>query len=229
MKLDVLDLGYIRLVDNMGSDLTVANTARVSFDKESKELNLKDEKLIYFLVEHNHSSCFRHCAMTFEVYAPLMTVRQWQKHMIASSHIDDQVGWNETSRRYVTENEQFYIPEHFLAAPDNKKQGAAGPVDDETNLIFRRGLDNMQRLGLDMYEKAMAAGIAPEQARLFLPAYGLYIRWRWTASLGALMNFLDQRLDSHAQSEIREYAEALQQIVQQYYPVTYSAWRKHNG
>ena len=500
--------GYVRLVDTMGTDLTVVNTARVSFDKESSALSLADEKLIEYIVKHGHNSCLRHCVMTFEIYAPMMVKNQWIKHMVASAHVEDQNGWNESclpawqelwsyggictvqdildgkqiplrsmsddgvivpnrvkkiwpvgeqevfritdnfgnavhltanhriktpngwtpasdlaigdkighngipayadkewltehyqtknhtltevaamagcsphtirkwakrfgiqkdnvavlkeyvktngtfipdreqaferaqkavktkqsrygrarhragdsanyrrigdklgwkkclycdsdlqeihhrdgnrdnnsvdnliplcskhhylihgkrpavsgygeiiskesigmhmtydiemalednfvaggiivhnSRRYVTENEVFYVPEHFLAAPANKKQGAGEPVDEWTNDIYRLALTRFQEQGVKLYKQAIADGIAPEEARLFLPAYGLYIRWRWTASLNAILNFLDLRLDKHAQSQIRAYATAVEQEVSQAFPITYKAWK----
>jgi thymidylate synthase (FAD) len=93
------NIGYVRLVDTLGSDLSVVNAARVSYDKESTELSERDQKLIRFLLKENHTSPFRHAAITFEVYAPLMVARQWWKYAVASSHIDDQNGWNESSRR----------------------------------------------------------------------------------------------------------------------------------
>lgn len=137
---------------------------------------------------------------------------------------DDQSGWNESSRRYVTENEEFYVPAQFFGAPANKKQGAGDPIDKDINTAARYLLVEHQVRGLELYEAAMESGIAPEQARLFLPAYGLYIRWRWTVSLNALMHFLDQRLDDHAQFEMRQYAQAIEPMVKEQYPMVYAAW-----
>ena len=88
--------GYVRLVDSMGDELSIVNAARVSFDKESKELDKKDIGLLKFLVKHKHDSVLRHNFMTFEVFAPLMVARQWFKHTVASTHLDDQMGWNES-------------------------------------------------------------------------------------------------------------------------------------
>ena len=131
MKIDVLDKGYVRLVDTMGTDLSVANAARVSYDKESilredGSLIIADQRLIKFLWNEKHTSPFRHAAMTFEVYAPLFVARQWWKHTVASTHIDDQNGWNESSRRYITEKEEFYIPKgsDWRSKPENSKQGS---------------------------------------------------------------------------------------------------------
>ena len=224
MKTEVLDKGYIRLVNVMGDDLTVVNTARTSFAKEKTVLEPGDEKLINYLIKNKHDSCMRHNVFTFEVHAPLMVVRQWYKHAVAASSWDDQNGWNENSRRYITEDEEFYVPEHFLSAPENKKQGAGGEVDADTNAIYRRRLELHQAEGTRLYEEAMASGVAAEQARLFLPAYGLYVTFRWTASLNAVLNFLELRLDEHAQWEIRQYANAMRPMIEEFVPVTYAAF-----
>src|SRR5690625_4627941 len=126
----VLDKGYVRLVDVMGSDLTVVNAARVSFDRESKELNDKDINLIKFLAREGHTSPFRHASLQFEVYAPLMVARQWFKHIVGSDHTMD--AWNESSRRYITENEEFYIPDPYewRSYPRDVKQGSGAPIGD---------------------------------------------------------------------------------------------------
>jgi len=227
--MQVLDKGYVKLVNNMGSDLDVVNSARVSFQKEVSSLGDKDINLINFLVEHKHDACFRHCAMTFEIYAPLMVARQWYKHAVGSTHLDDQLGWNESSRRYVTEDEQFYIPlpDQWRSAPDNKKQGSGELMSTYYGAKYTQHLRNMVKEGESLYKEALADGMAPEQARLLLPAYGMYVRWRWTVSLNGVLAFLTLRLDSHAQWEIRQYAERVDKFVHQYYPITSEAWRKY--
>ena len=228
MKIDILDKGYVRLVDTLGDDLSVTNAARVSYDKESKlrddgSLTLNDQKLIKFLWDEGHTSPFRHAAMTFEVYAPLFVARQWWKHTVASSHVDDQNGWNESSRRYITENEEFYIPKghEWRSKPENSKQGSGEPLITDVGGYFTNKLWDTVESGKKLYDKALEAGIAPEQARLFLPAYGMYVRWRWTVSLHGALNFLNQRLPQDAQHEIREYAEAVKELTKQSFPNTY--------
>lgn len=225
----VLDKGYVKLVNNMGSDLDVVNSARVSFEKEVSELGDKDLSLINFLVEHKHDACFRHCTMTFEIYAPLMVARQWYKHAVGSTHLDDSLGWNESSRRYVTENEEFYIPmpNEWRVAPDNKKQGSGGQLNPYYGAKYTQRLRRIVQEAEEVYREALSDGVAPEQARLLLPAYGMYVRWRWTVSLNAVLHFLSLRLDSHAQAEMQEYAHAVSKSVHQYYPNTYSAWTKY--
>lgn len=228
MKINVLDKGYVRLVDTLGSDLSIVNAARVSYDKESKvridgSLTINDQRLIEFLWNENHTSPFRHSAMTFEVYAPLVVARQWWKYAVSSTHVDDQNGWNESSRRYITENEEFYIPkgDEWRSKPENSKQGSGPCLPDYIGGRFSNKLFDIVEAGNRLYKEALEAGIAPEQARLFLPAYGMYVRWRWTVSLHGALNFLEQRLPHDAQSEIREYAEAVKELTKQSFPFTY--------
>jgi len=226
MKIDVLDKGYVRLVDWMGEDLSVVNAARVSYDKEISVMSDRDAKLLNFLIRERHTSPFRHAAMTFEVYAPLVVARQWWKYAVSSTHVDDQNGWNESSRRYITEDEEFYIPTptQWRSKPENSKQGSGEPVDELVGQRFTDRLEEMVRLGEEAYESAMRQGIAPELARLFLPAYGMYVRWRWTTSLQGVMTFLEQRLPHDAQSEIREYADAVLNLSKDIFPETFKSY-----
>jgi thymidylate synthase (FAD) len=221
----VLDEGYVRVVDFLGDDLSVVNAARVSYDKEKTEFDSKDGKLLNFLIREQHTSPFRHAAVTFEVYAPLFVARQWWKYAVASTHIDDQNGWNESSRRYITEEEKFYIPlpEEWRSKPENSKQGSGEPVDIEIGQKYFDMLCNAVVQGTDAYHMAMDDGIAPEIARLFLPAYGMYVRWRWTVSLQGILTFLDQRLEHDAQWEIQQYAFAVKDLSHQVYPETFKA------
>ena len=225
----VLDHGYIKLVNNMGSDIDVVNAARVSFDKEVTELSDKDRNLISFLVREKHDACFRHCTMTFEVYAPLMVARQWYKHNVGSTHLDDSMGWNESSRRYITEKEEFYIPhvDQWRSAPENRKQGSGEALNEYHGAKYTQRMRRVVLEGVENYQQALADGMAPEQARLLLPAYAMYVRWRWTVSLNGVLHFLSLRLDSHAQYEIQEYASAVDKMVHQHYPITSAEWRKH--
>ncbi|GIN08705.1 flavin-dependent thymidylate synthase [Shouchella clausii] len=223
----VLGKGYVRLVDVMGSDLTVVNAARVSYAKASDSLNERDIKLIKFLAREGHTSPFRHAIAQFEIYAPLMVARQWWKYVVGSSHQeatgDSLEAWNESSRRYITEEPTFYIPQRdeWRTAPENSKQGSGKKVDD--HIIADAATFQLERYvaqGIKLYENAMKAGIAPEQARLFLPAYGMYVRWYWTASLQSVCHFLDQRLEHDAQKEIQEYAKAILELIKPHFPVS---------
>jgi thymidylate synthase (FAD) len=222
-KIDVLDKGYVRLVDHMGTDLSIVNAARVSYDKESLEFNERDDRLLTFLLNHNHDSPLRHATLTFEAYAPLMVARQWWKYAVGSTHVDDQNGWNESSRRYVTENEEFYEDFVWRSAPANSKQGSGDPLNAEGQMKWSHILEYMNETAVSMYERALNEGVAPEQARLFLPANGLYVRWRWTTSLASCVHFLKQRLKEDAQYEIQEYARAVEELTRGKFPHTLQA------
>lgn len=226
--MQVLDKGYVRLFDSFGSDLSVVNAARVSYDKRSEEFSEKDAKLLRYLLKNNHSSPFRHAGVSFEIYAPLIVARQWWKYAVASSHLDDQNGWNESSRRYITEDVEFYTPaaDQWRSAPENSKQGSGEELDASVGGHWTDRLLSLQEAGKYYYELAIKSGIAPEQARLFLPAYSMYVRWVWTTSLQGVLHFLDQRLADHSQWEIRQYASAVEQHVVHLFPRTYEAWRE---
>jgi len=228
LKIDVLDKGYVRYDKHMGSDLDIVNSAKVSFDRASASFEEKEARLLAFLVKDEHTSTFRHSAITLEVYAPLLTARQWFKYAVASSHLEDQFGWNESSRRYITENVEYYIPapDQWRSAPENRKQGSGPVLDLHVGRALTDQLIAQQDEGTELYEWAMREGAAPEQARLFLPAYGLMVRWRWTFSLGAGLHFLHQRLAHDAQSEIRSYAEAVRDILKVHFPVAVQATLK---
>jgi len=193
------------------------------------ELSEKDERLIAFLAREGHTSPFRHASLQFEVYAPLMVARQWWKYVAGSSFQeatgDNMTAWNESSRRYVTEEPEFYtpFPLEWRSAPENSKQGSGKPVSNETGLFYGTQLTQLIRSGQELYEKAMSAGICAEQARLFLPAYGMYVRYYWTASLQSVAHFLNQRLAGDSQVEIQEYAKAVRDLAIEQFPVSLRA------
>jgi thymidylate synthase (FAD) len=219
-KINVLDKGYVILHDVMGSDLTIVNAARVSYNKRKEELDLNDEKLIRFLAKHDHTSPFRHATLQFEVYAPLMVARQHWKYVVGSDHVMD--AWNESSRRYVTEDPEFYIPkeDEWRSKPENSKQGSGEPITPDKGLYLTKQLINYIKQGEHLYQEVINRGVAVEQARLFLPAYGMYVRYYWTASLQSVSHFLNQRLEEDAQKEIREYAKAIKELAVEKFPVS---------
>jgi thymidylate synthase (FAD) len=197
----ILDHGYVRWVDHMGTDLSVVNAARVSFMKESREMDaeMNDSGLLRFLWREREMSPFRHAFMTFEVYAPLMVARQWWKYVVGSDH-------------------EFYVPEFREAPSKDRKQGSGELLPLGARVFWKMELENVQRQALALYNRAIELGVAPEQARLYLPAYGLYVRWRWTCSLQGCLHFLQQRLEDKAQFEIREYASAVRALARQHFP-----------
>lgn len=222
----VLDKGYVRLVDVMGSDLSVVNSARVSYNKATEVLRTEDEKLIRFLANNDHTSPFRHATLQFEIYAPLMVARQWWKYLIGSSHQDPFTAWNESSRRYVTEEIEFYIPtkDAWRSKPENSKQGSGPNLDEKIGGEALQRLIDQIEYGMKNYDWAIENGVATEQARLFIPsAYGLMVRWYWTASLQGVSHFLNQRTDSHAQYEIQMFADAVKSLALEKFPVSLDA------
>jgi len=218
----VLDNGYVRLVDVMGSDLSVVNAARASFAKESSQMSKDDARLINFLARENHMSPFRHAFATFEFKAPLLVARQHWKYVVGSDHTMD--SWNESSRRYITMEPEFYVPKsgEWRLAPDNKKQGSGGPIDPWTGSILTEELKKYIEQGEALYKMAMSSGVAPEQARLFLAAYGMHVVYRWSCSLQSMALFLNQRSSEDAQHEIGDYAKAVQELIGPHFPVSLS-------
>jgi thymidylate synthase (FAD) len=211
-KINVLDKGFVTLVDHMGSDLTTVNAARISFGKHKDSFEEADEKLIKYLAEHEHTSPFRHSHLTFHVKAPIFVLRQWMKHKIASE-------FNEISGRYTEfASDEFYLPETFRQQAKVNKQGSEGVVEDNTKaqLIYSRACKN----ALIEYKKLLDLGVCREQARGILPV-GMYSEVYWTVSLQAVAYFIHLRKDGHAQWEIQQYAEAVEQFVKDLFPISY--------
>ncbi|SFX47812.1 thymidylate synthase (FAD) [Thermoactinomyces sp. DSM 45891] len=220
-KIDVLDKGYVRLVSTMGNDLTVVNSARVSYDKASHEMDDKDKRLIRFLAKNLHTSPFRHSMLQFEVYSPLLVARQHWKYIVGSDFRDPLTGaWNESSRRYITEEPEFYVigSDQWRNVPESSKQGSGECLSLEIGDKWTRELTEHYDQSLEKYEQAMKDGVCVEQARVFLPAYALYVRYYWTASLQAVAHFINQRLAHDAQKEIQEYARATLLLTQSEFP-----------
>ena len=224
--INVLDKGYVRLEAITGKDLSCVNSAKVSYDKKSVEFTDKEKKLISYLAKHGHTSPFRHAFVTFEVYAPLMIARQWWKYIIGSGH--DETGqdpftaWNESSRRYITEEPEFYVvgAGEWRSAPENSKQGSGEVVDEKLGKDLTNLLIHAHTQGINRYEWAMEEGVCAEQARLFLPAYGLYVRWYWSASVQGVAHMLNQRLAHDSQKEFQMYARAVYDIMIEHFPVS---------
>lgn len=221
-----LDKGYVRLVEHMGSDLLVTNSARASYMKESVEFDDKDARLIAFLGRRKEFEPFRHAFMSFEIKAPLMVCRQWYRYAVASNHGELTMAWSEASRRYVTMEPEFYIPapDEWRTKPANSKQGSAEPLDVMEGKMLTWTIEQAIEDGLARYNYALEKGVAPEIARGFLPAYFMYTVWRWSCSLQSVLFFLSQRLKDDAQKEIQEYARAVAEVVEPLYPYSYKAF-----
>lgn len=221
--ISVFNEGYVRLANVFGTELDIVNAARVSYAKESTEFSERDENLIRFLIREGHTSPLRHASLTYELYVPLLVARQHWKYAVGSTFVDDQNGWNESSRRYITEEPEFYSPDDWRLAPENSKQGSGEPLHEDDQFTLDIMLSDSIDTGMHYYEKALALGVAPEQARLFLPAYGLYVRYRWTTSLAAVTHFLSQRLADDAQKEIQNVAQAVHDLTQPHFETVFDA------
>jgi thymidylate synthase (FAD) len=211
-EIKVLDKGFVRLVDHMGSDLSVVNAARVSFGKMKEHFEDSDAKLVTYLAEHEHTSPFRHTALTFHVKAPIFVFRQWMKHRIGSE-------FNEISGRYVEfPEDEFFVPEVFRRQAKINKQGSEGEIDEEHRERAAASFLEGCRGSVAHYKELLSLGVCREQARCVLPV-GLYSEVYWTVSLQAVAHFIHLRADSHAQWEIQQYAAAVRQLVEPLFPV----------
>jgi len=200
---------YLALVDSMGNSLSIVNDARQSFDGHSKEWSKKDGKLLSYLAKHHHTSPFRGVVFKWQVKAPLFVARQWWKHTVASTYVDDQLGWNEKSFRYCSaENAEFYFPKTFLQQSENNRQASAGPLPESSQAMAAYQYGRSLRVAIEAYEELLHAGVSKEQARAILPG-AMYSSFVWTCSLQALFNFISLRIGKDAQGEIAAYAKAL--------------------
>ena len=224
MKIDVLDKGYIELVDSLGDDLTPVNAARVSFDGFSEEFTDKDRKLSRFLIKHKHHSPFRHQHAMFIIKAPEFVMRQWYKHVVGiettSSHVTKDHAWNEISGRYVPYDE-FYEPKEFRKQSEDNKQASDGLVDDQITATMK--WREAQTKTIETYKELLDMGMAREQARSILPLT-VYTKVWWTASFQSMMNFIELRDEATSQVEIQEYARALKKIVLTLFPESSKLW-----
>jgi thymidylate synthase (FAD) len=223
-KIELLDHGFVELVDAMGSDLTVVNSARVSFGKRKTELSDADRKLIRYLAEHKHWSPFRHVQLQFHCKVPEFVARQWYKHVVGITYSEVPTvdhAWNEVSLRYVDASEfDFYTPAGFRQQSANNKQASTDELVNDPENELDHAYRSHCHQALDLYHRMVAAGVAKEQARGLLPL-SIYTEFYWTASLQALVNFITLRKHPGAQYEIREYANALETLIQQVVPISY--------
>jgi thymidylate synthase (FAD) len=220
----------VELISCLGTDLTVVNAARVSFDKESdwevihsmrQELSSKDAALIRYLAKHNHFTPFTHCMITLRETIPIFVARQRFKHTIGFSY-------NEVSRRYVDDTPEFYTPDTWRGKADNAKQGSSEKEIDINPTIqgIPPALFDVYQHALKTckwtYENLLDKGVCPEQARMVLPQ-SMYTSYYVTGSLSAFARAYKLRIDKHAQKEIQELAEKWNAIIKDLYPVSWEA------
>jgi len=220
----VLDKGEVELVDYLGSDLTVVNSARVSFGNRKILLDRSDEKLIRYLIKNKHYSPFRHIIVQFRVKAPEFVLRQWYKHVVGaettSSYPTKDHGWNEISGRYKPV-EEYYTPSEWRAQSSDNKQASEGLIEDQGKA--KDYFDDAVNFAIAQYKKLLDLGVAKEQARIILPL-NQYTEVYWTASFQAVANFIELRSHEHAQYEIRAYSDVISKIMEEKFPVSFSSW-----
>jgi thymidylate synthase (FAD) len=202
MKKNIFNDGFVELIDSMGDDLKVVNTARVSYGKESQEFTDKDMKLLHYLWDHEHTSPFRHCFLSFRIRAPIFVLRQWMKHQIGCS-------WNEQSARYTELKHGCFAPDTWRYQDTKNKQSSQGAIEDQEQAFEL--MNDVYELAYKNYEKLLDLGVCREQARIVLPV-AVYSECIWTTSLQGLMHFIELRADKASQYEIQLYAQAVKEL-----------------
>lgn len=227
-------IGKVELVDSVGSDLTVVNSARVSFGKHKEELDLNDEKLIDYLIKHRHTSVLEHNFVTFRFKVPLFVRSQHHRHRTWS--------YNEISRRYTDFNIEFYQPKTFRTQHKSNRQ--ASNFDELVDPVINKHEENHPKWGewihpiyasqalashnedsLRLYQQMIDAGVCKEQARMILPQ-SMYTEYYGSANLNNILKFVDLRTHEGAQWEIQRVGEAVLEIVSDLYPVTVKSYQK---
>jgi len=209
----------VKLIDHMGSDLTVVNAARVSFDKVSDwevipeagplkdYLKFEDEKLIRYLAKHNHWTPFGHCSLQFHIKAPIFVARQLGKHQVG-------LVWNEVSRRYVDNKPEFFDPLLYRGRAENKKQGST------PDAVIEYNMKPLIEYVTQCYENMLNKGICPEQARMVLPQ-SMYTEWYWSGSLAAFARVCNLRLKPDTQYETRWIAKEISSLAEEHFPASW--------
>ena len=227
LKSKVLDKGFIEVIDSLGNDLTVVNSARVSFGKRKEKWDKSDERLVKYLAKHKHYSPFRHLQVQFHIKAPEFVMRQWYKHVVGiettSNSSTKDHAWNEISGRYV-EVDDYYIPNVWRKQSEDNKQASEGELAETNNEKAKWYYEVALNTTKNMYERLIKdLGVAKEQARAILPL-SQYTEVYWTASFQAIMNFIELRDEKTAQWEIQEYAKKLKILMLDIYPETTKIW-----
>lgn len=226
-------IGFVELIESFGNDLTVVNAARVSFNKESEfeycndeitgittqRLSLRDEKLIEYLAEHKHVAPFFHPQLRFRIKMPIFVAREWYRHTVGFTR-------NEVSRRYVTDEPEFFVPSHFRKRDANVKQGSSKEIVSDNQQEVST-MTAYVKEALAYYNTLLDRGVCPEQARLILPQ-SMYTEFIETASLAGYARLVQLRAEASAQREIQIYAGHISSIVEHVFPVSWKALIKNN-
>lgn len=204
-------IGYLELIDSMGNDNSIVASARISYLGESKGRD-KDKKLLKYMIRNHHTSPFESVIFQFRAKCPLFTRSQWFRHRTWS--------FSEVSRRYTSEELEFYIPKEWRMQDTNNKQGSTGKLTDWEERGITFDLNNQVYSGVRRYNHMIEKGVAREQARMVLPQ-NMYTTFYGTVDLHNLMHFIRLRSDEHSQWEIQQYSNAMKDMIKDVVPVTY--------
>ena len=207
-------MASVEILDFMGDDLMVVNAARVSFEKESYEMTLGDEKLINYLAKHNHVTPFFHPQIQFRIRMPLFVAREWYRHQIGFSR-------NEVSRRYVNSTPECWVPDVIRARDSNKKQGSKEEEVEEAD-VCKNLIEKTIAQSIKSYEALLAMDVAPELARTILPQ-SMYTEFIETGSLAAYARLYKLRTTSDAQREIQWFANEIGKHLEEKFPISWKA------
>lgn len=218
-EIKVLDKGFVRLVDYLGGDSRIVQSARVSYGEGTKSFR-QDRGLIHYLLRNAHTSPFEQVVLTFHTKMPIFVARQWVRHRTARL--------NEISGRYSVMRDEFYLPEpeHVSVQSESNKQGRGEALPREQAEEIIRQMEAEQKMSYANYLSLLEKGVARELARANLPV-SLYTEWYWQIDLHNLFHFLRLRMDAHAQYEIRAYANAMAECAKAVAPIAYEAFEDH--
>ena len=206
----------VNLIDSAGGDISVVNSARVSFNKEVSSMTGRDEKLIKYLAEHQHMTPFRHNFIQLRCKVPLFLARQLMKHQAGLT-------WNEESRRYIDYLPEFYKPEEWRKRPDKSiKQGSSEGVSEGVNAVVDASYAATLGMCINQYKASLERGVAPEMARMILPQ-SMMVNFIWTGNLLAFSHVYNLRSGDGAQVEAREFAELLSNAIKPAFPISWEA------
>ena len=215
----LLDHGFVRVVDYMGNDSSIVQAARVSYGHGTKHKR-EDRALIRYLMRNAHSTPFEMCDIKLHIKAPIFVARQWVRHRTSSI--------NEYSARYSIVKEEFYLPDNISVQSEINAQGRGGEVLETTRQYAQEKITQQAQTNFEVYQDLINThNLAREIARITLPL-NTYTEFYWKINLHNLLHFLKLRSDSHAQYEIREYADTLCNIVKVWVPDTYEAFQEYN-
>ena len=214
----VLDHGFVELIDHMGTDESIAQAARVSYGNDTRRSSDDDRSLIRYLMRHDHTTPFEMCEIKLHVKLPVFVARQWVRHRTANV--------NEYSARYSVLEKEFYIPSNVARQSTVNHQGRGDAYSESQADRIRSLIDDHSDSAYALYERLNESGVAKELSRMVLPT-NIYTRWYWKTDLHNLFRFIELRMDSHAQWEIQQYAKAILEIVARLWPIAFEAWNDY--